>query len=330
MALWTYSIANFFSIQSGIELLLLDNEVEDSEADVRIHEGNVPRENHARKIGDGEHYEFFVDDSRQSVIDDRRDDGRAEIRQASGSIEIRVSPEYAQLNSKQVPFPRAGFTKLLLSTIQYRLLQENATMAFGTAAESPDGRGILLFAGGETGKSTVLFRLATEHDYHLLADDIVIFHKGDAYPFPRYADLPVGVDAIEQEVNQLCEEYKSKIQDWPKEVSVPRQLISSIPPIAQPEYSFFLNRNWIPFPHHSGIQVEQGQQMAVDLNKNHARNWTTYEPVRHFFDRYSEGGVQDNRDELIQEAIKGTTCHKLTTMKKDLIPQTITDIVEAT
>lgn len=324
----TYPIADFLSIESEIELLPLDTQEDEGDGDILIRQGEVTLGGTTENIGGSSHYQYYRNDSRQSVIDDRGGDGRAELRQSSDRIEITVTPEYAQLNSKRVAFPRAGFTKLLLSTVQYYLLQKNATIVFAAAAESSEESGFLLFAGGGSGKSTTLFRLAKEHEFNVLADDLVIIHQGDVHPFPRYMDLPLDVASIKTDVEQLREKHSSDVQEWPGEVSVPRRFISTIPSCIKPEYSFFLRPNRVPIKHCSKTSGSEATGMAVARNRSHASNWTTYEPVRHFFDRYAHQEYQDNRDELIREAVEGTSSYKVTTSDRAKIPGIIVDTLQ--
>jgi hypothetical protein len=317
-----HPIADFFSIESDIDLVLLDTDGNDGDGDVRIRQGKVQLDD-ATKIGGTTHYQYYENGSRQSVIDDRGDDRRAEIRQGRKRIEITVTPGYAQLNSKMVSFQGAGFTKLLLSVIQYRLLQDNATIAYGAAGESADGTGFLLFAGSGSGKSTTLFRLATEHEFSVVADDLVIIHQEDVYPFPRYMDLPLNVPSISPDVEQLRHKYSSDIQEWPDEVSVPRRFISTVPSSITPEYSFFVGPSRIPIRNASKLSGDEVKEMAVALNRSYASSWTAYEPVRHFFDRYAHREFSDDRDTLLRKAVAGTSSHTITASTPDRVPTII-------
>jgi len=297
-----FPISEFFSIESDFDLIFLDETTDfRNDIDIAIRLGE-PESGEDAELVESRGYTFFQDDIQRSIIDIRGADKRCELRATADVIEVVVTDAYRQQFTKRLsPSESAAFTELLVSIIQYRLLADDATIVYAAAVRSPDGVGVLIFGPGDSGKSTTVYRLTQEYDYELLADDLVIFHGGSVYPFPRSVDLPLDISEAKDAVERLRE--KPGLQIWESVVSIPRKHLRSTTSKINPEFCFFLRPRGDRVQEFSTISSKDAQEIAVALNESYSREWTASEPVRRFFTRYTTYADRDNRDSILRETV---------------------------
>lgn len=297
-----YPISEFFALESAFDVILLD-ETADSrdDIDISIRLGN-PEPGADAEFVERRGYEFFQDPIQGSIIDSRGPEQRCELRASGDTIEVVVTEAYRQQFAKRLsPSESAVFTELLVSTIEYRLLAADASIVYAGAVRSPEGEGALIFGPGDSGKSSTVYRLTREYDYELLADDLVIFHGGRVYPFPRYVDLPLDVPEITDAAERLRD--KPGVQMWESVVSVPRRHLRSTKSPIEPAYCFFVRPREGGMQECSRLSSAEMKAMAVDRNKSYAKEWTASEHVRRFFTRYSTFSCRVDRESIIRETV---------------------------
>jgi len=192
MTSYTYAVGGFLNVESDIKVFLFDTSPGASvpEPDILLRETDT----------EGDTVEWTGD-----------------------RVRIALPPSLAVEKTSSAEPVR--FTKLLLSALQGMLLRQGATLAFGSALQTPDGGGVGLFGPSNCGKSTASFCLARQRRYRLLSDDLLICYEGRVYPFPRYVNLPRDVAAVEQWVRSDAVPGE-RVRSWADEVDVPRGVVS--------------------------------------------------------------------------------------------------------
>lgn len=137
----------------------------------------------ARHLGDSEHGDIGVwtTDDRMFL---RRGDAMVSLHPASGRAEAALAPDLLAAHATQRRDPL--FYLITFSLVI--LLRYRGWFALHTAALARDGRGLLLVAQSDSGKSTTTLNLV-RHGWHYLSDDTVLLRPvGDrvqAHSFRR-------------------------------------------------------------------------------------------------------------------------------------------------
>jgi hypothetical protein len=198
------------------------------------------------------------------------------------------------------------FTKILLSAIQAMLLRQRATLVFGSAFRGPNGNGIGLFGPSDCGKSAASFHLARDRGYRLVADDLLSFHEGRVYPFPRYLNLPRDVSAIEQWIRSEGVSAE-RVRLWPDEVDVPRRLVTeSVPERVELDDVLLVTSCEPPAGDPERISTEAAVETLVGLCQSALVGWISEPRTREAI----EAGDVDCRS-IVREAITDAACYRL-------------------
>ena len=278
MTSYTYAVGGFLNVESDVEVFLFDTSpgVSVPEPDILLRETDT----------EGDTVEWTGD-----------------------GVRIALSPSLAvEKTSSAEP---ARFTKLLLSALQGMLLRQGATLAFGSALQTPDGGGVGLFGPSNCGKSTASFRLARQRRYRLLSDDLLICYEGRVYPFPRYVNLPRDVAVVERWLRSDAVSGE-RVRSWADEVDVPRAVVSE-------RVSGGLELDDVVLVGPSGSAVERAgtpATRAVSTERARARlaalhrsalgGWTSLPAVR---DAVVDG--ETDRRAVVREVVAGATCRRL-------------------
>lgn len=273
MELYTYTVGHCLTLESEIEIFLLDTEPEESIADpdIRI------------RVGTGN----------DTVVE----------RTANG-LEVSVPPSMATERTGETE--PVSFMKVFFTAIQEMLLEQEATLCFGSAFRTPDGDSVGLFGPSNCGKSTATFQLAQEQDYRIVADDLLVCHDGKIYPFPRYMNLPRDVPEVRRWL-QSETVPDDQIAEWQTEVGVPRRLVSkTIPTRLELDYVLIVPPE---NPRDTGttrISIEQSMTTLGQLYESALLGWTVQPTVRELFD-----SEETDWKPIVKQAITGATCYRL-------------------
>ena len=280
MASYTYDLSGFVTVSSEFRLSLVDV---------------PPRRS---------------DEGRDIVV--RRGEADAPTVEWSGRRVVVTVPPSMTVEKDAAAEP-VRFTKILLSAVQAMLLRREATLAFGSAFRAPDGSGVGLFGPSGCGKSAASFRLARERGYRLLADDLLVFHDGRVYPFPRYLNLPRDVAAVER---WLRSEGASndRVRLWPDAADVPRRSVTeSVPERIELDEVLVVAPRESPAGSPESIQPEDAAATLIDLVDESLAGWITEPRTREAID---DRGV--DRRPILRSAVTGAACHRLETPRSDL------------
>lgn len=273
IALYTYDLAPVLTVESEVELSLLDTPSQPSA-------------------------------SGPDIVVRRREISTPTVEWTGHHAVITVPPSVTVEKAASAEPER--FTKILLSTIQAMLLRQRATLAFGSALRGPDGNGVGLFGPTNCGKSTASFRLAREWGYQLLADDLLIFQEGWVYPFPRYLNLPRDVPAVERWVRSEGATF-DQVRLWPDEVDVPRRFVTeSVPERVRLDVVLLVT----PCEHPGGdpepVSTEAAIRAVTEFCRSALGGWIS-EPLAR--EAIKDGSV--DRRSIIGETITDAACYRL-------------------
>lgn len=273
MPSYTYAVGEFLTIESEVELFLIDTPPGQAEG--------------------------------EADIDVRRGQSDSTTVEWTGhSVVITLSPSMAV--DKDSSAEPVEFTKILLSAIQAMLLRQRATLVFGGAFRTPDGNGVGLFGPVNCGKSTALFQLALGRGYHLLADDLLVCHEGCVYPFPRYMNLPRDAPAVERWVRSDGASAE-QVRVWAYEVDIPRrQVTETIPEQVEFDDVLLAEPCEPPASGPEPVSTEYTDTTVAELRQSALAGWTSEPQTREEID---DGGT-DWRP-LVRGAITDATCHRL-------------------
>ena len=289
MASYTYDLSGFLTVESEFELSLFDAppRSSESEADIVVRRGG--------------------EDAPAVEWTDRR-------------AAVTVPPSMTV--EKDDAAEPVRFTKLLLSAVQALLLRRRATLAFGSAFRAPDGSGVGLFGPSGCGKSAASFRLARERGYRLLADDLLVFHDGRVYPFPRYLNLPRDVPAVER---WLRSEGAStdRVRLWPDAADVPRRSVTErVPERTELDEVLVVAPRESPAGSPEPIPSEDAAATLIDLVDESLAGWITEPRTREAID---DRGV--DRGPILRSAVTRAACYRLETPRSDLA-RSVAEFVE--
>jgi hypothetical protein len=289
MAPYTYDLGEFLTVESEVELTLLD----------------IPSRASAS----------------EAALVIRRGTGDTPTVEWTGHRAVITVPP-SMVVTKDGSVEPVQFTKILLSAIQALLLRQRATLVFGSAFRGPDGNGIGLFGPTNCGKSAASFQLARDWGYRLLADDLLICHEGMVYPFPRYMNLPRDVAAIEQWAQ--CEGASAeRVRSWPDEVDVPRRLVTdSVPERVALDVVLLVTPCEAPAGSPEPISTERAVTMLAEFRHSALAGWISEPRAREAID---DGGV-DWRP-IACEAIAEADCYRLEAPQADLA-RSVAELVE--
>jgi hypothetical protein len=290
MCTYTYTIGEFITVQSDVEVFLFD-----VPPGGRVTDPDVV----IREVAEG------------SLAVDQRED----------RVLVTVPPSVSTTKTSAAE-PEA-FTKALLTALDQALAQQDATLVFGGALETPTGVGIGLFGDTMCGKSTTIFRLVTEHDYRLLADDLLICHAGGVHPFPRYLNLRRDAPAVEAWARSPAAQA-AQIRRWSDQLDVPRALVSEpVPACIDLEYACLLDTDATrTAPEITTVPRSRAVAHVTALNRLNLNGWTADATFR---DR--QRASPTDRREAIQAVLASADCYRLTAPKGQL-PGVLTTLVD--
>jgi hypothetical protein len=289
MSSYTYAVGEFLTIESDVELFLIDTAQQQAqgETDVRIR----------RKKTDSP----TVTWTGHSVV-----------------VTLPTSMAVGKNGSAEP----VQFTKILLSTIQAMLLRQGATLVFGGAFRRPGGDGVGLFGPANCGKSTALFRLALRRGYHLVADDLLICQEGCVYPFPRYMNLPRDAPAVERWV-QCDGSSAEEVRVWVDEVDIPRRLVTeTVPELVEFDDVLLAEPCAPPASAPEPVSTEYAEATIAEVRQSALAGWTSEPRARGEID---DGGA-DWRP-IVREAIADATCHRLE-VPPNALAQSVAEFLE--
>lgn len=320
MSEYTYPIHEFLTIVSENELSFFDESADYgvNDADILIREGS-PRLGEAAKPVRTKYYRYYRNSERESVVLDGSDGIRAELRRRSGRLELTVTPEFWSLSRSSVGWPE--FVELLLSLIEHELSRRDAAVVYAAACRSPDGTGVVLFGPSGTGKSTTAFRLARNHGYDILGDDLVLFHRGRVYSFPRYVYMSLSAaDHVRTSLDELIEAHSSEVILSEEEVGIPRERISNLPTSVAPDVAFFLRpKRFSLSGGGSSTRNASVMRRAIEENRRYAGNWLENRFVRTYTEQFEAGGEGRTRTEIIGAVLDRARWYCLPCRRSDLI-----------
>lgn len=278
--MYTYDLSPLLTIDSEVELSLLDAPPRPSSSDA-------------------------------DIVVRRRENGTPTVEWRDHRAVITVPSSVAV--EKDASGDPVQFTRMLLSTIQAMLLRRRATLAFGSAFRGSDGTGIGLFGPPNCGKSATTFHLARTRGYRLLADDLLVFHEGWVYPFPRYLNLPRDVPAVERWLDSeraRCEQVRL----WPDEVDVPRRCVTAnIPDRIEFDVVLLVTPGSPPATDPKPVSTEAAVTAVTEFFQSALAGWIS-EPQA----RAAIGGGDIDRRAIVQEVLTGAACYRLETPQSAL------------
>lgn len=289
MAPYTYDLGEFLTVESEVELTLLD----------------IP----SRPASPG-----------ADLVIRRGTRGTPTVEWTGRRAVITVPP--SMIVTKDGSVEPVQFTKILLSAIQALLLRQRATLVFGSAFRGPDGNGIGLFGPSNCGKSAASFHLARDRGYRLLADDLLICHAGWVYPFPRYMNLPRDVAAIEQWAQSEGASAEG-VRAWPDEVDVLRRLVTeSVPERVAFDDVLLVTPCEAPAGNPEPISTERAVTMLAEFRHSALAGWISDPRAREAID---DGGV-DWRP-IARETVADADCYRLEAPQTELA-RSVAEFVE--
>lgn len=291
MCTYTYTVGEFITVQSDFELFLFDTKPGSQVSDPDI------------------------------VIQEAAGAPLAVERRGSQLL-LTVPPSLP--TTKTSSAEPVAFTKALLTAIDQALGQQNATLVFGGALQTPDGVGIGLFGDTGCGKSTTAFRLAQQQGYQLLADDLLICRDGSVHPFPRYLNLRRDVPAVEAWVRS-SDAPSDRIRRWNDQLDVPRALVSkTIPDSIELEYACLLDTTAVrTAPEIAAVTRSRAADHVTAWNRMHLDGWTADATFRDL-----QRAPPTDRRGAIREVLATADCYRLAAPKGQL-PRVVTTLVDA-
>ena len=286
---YTYALGEFITVQSDVEVFLFDVPAGAPVADPDIV---------IRKVAE------------RSLAVEQRD----------GRFLVTVPPSVPTIKTTAAE-PEA-FTRALLTALDQALARQGATLVFGRPLETPTGVGIGLFGDTQCGKSTTIFRLVTEHDHRLLADDLLICHAGGVHPFPRYLNLRRDAPAVAAWARSAAAQA-ARIRRWPDQLDVPRALVSEqIPDCTDLEYVCLLDTAATrAAPEITAVPRARAAAHIMAWNRMHLDGWIADATLRDL-----ERAPPRDRRAAIEAVVAGADCYRLTA-PKDRLPEMVTTLV---
>ncbi len=287
---YTYTLGEFITVQSDVEVFLFD----------------VPA---GTPVADPD------------IIIREVAEGALAVEQRDGQFLVMVPPSVPTTKTSAAE-PEA-FTKALFTALDQALARQGATLVFGGALETPTGVGVGLFGDTMCGKSTTIFRLVTDHDYRLLADDLLICHDGGVHPFPRYLNLRRDAPAVAAWARSPAAQA-ARIRRWSDQLDVPRALVAEqIPARSDLEYVCLLDTAAMrTAPAITAVPRARAAAHIMAWNRMHLDGWTTDATLRDL-----ERAPPTDRRAAIEAVVAGADCYRLTAPKGQL-PEIIMTLVD--
>jgi hypothetical protein len=291
MCTYTYAIGEFITVQSDIEVFLFD-----VPPGVRVADPDI-------------------------VIREVADEPLT-VERCEGQLLVTVPPSVA--TTKTSSAEPVAFTKALLTAIDQALAQQDATLVFGGALQTPEGVGVGLFGDTRCGKSTTALRLVQNHGYRLLGDDLLVCHGGGVHPFPRYLNLRRDAPAVEAWARS-ADARSDRIRRWDDQLDVPRALVSgTVPDRTDLDYACLLDTAAArTAPETAAVARRRAVAQIMAWNRMHLDGWTVDTTFRDL-----RGASSTDRSGAIRAVLAAADCYRLTAPKGQL-PPVVTTLVDA-